>query len=83
MSGGGLSYAQLLVGRAMVGLVGLQEALASLAEEGVCADAADLGARLAAEVAAHNYVAPRAVARYEVALAAEYRRYLQGNRIRH
>mgnify|MGYP005840084353 CR=1 FL=1 len=77
MSDTDLSYSQVLVGSAIVGLVGLQEALEGLAAGNVPADAPDVGARLVAEIKKHNYIAPRAVARYEAALAAEYRRFLE------
>jgi len=50
VSGTDLSYSQVLVGKAMVGLIGLQEILEGLAEEGVMADAPGIGARLVAAV---------------------------------
>ncbi|MBC7235183.1 MAG: 4Fe-4S binding protein [Chloroflexi bacterium] len=72
-----LSYCQVLIGRSMTGLVGLQEAMEALAEAGVPVDAPDLGQRLVDEVRKHNYVPQRAMEEYKAALAREYRRYLE------
>jgi len=73
----GLSYCQVMIGRAMTGLIGLQEIMERLAEEGVSADGPDAGRRLVSELRAHNYVPPVAQAQYEAALAREYRRFLE------
>jgi len=71
------SYCQIMVGRAMTGLVGLQEVLERLASEGAPANAPGLGRRLVEEVAKRNYVPPRAAADYEAALLREYRRHIE------
>lgn len=73
---GSLSYCQIMIGRAMTGLIGLQEILEALANENVPADAEGLGARLVAALKEHNYVPRPAVATYEAALVREYRKYL-------
>jgi NAD-dependent dihydropyrimidine dehydrogenase PreA subunit len=67
------SYCQIMIGRAMTGLVGLPDILDAFAEEGISADAPGLGARLVAELRKHNYVPRPAVAQYEAALVREYR----------
>lgn len=71
------SYCQIMIGRAMTGLIGLIEIMDALAAEGVPADAPDLGSRLVAEIKRHNYVPRPAVAAYEAALVREYRRHLE------
>ena len=71
------SYCQILIGRAMTGLIGLREIFDALAEEGVQLDATNLGPRLLAELKQHNYVPPPAIATYETALVREYRKYLE------
>lgn len=71
------SYCQIMIGRTMTGLVGLLEILDAFAQQGVPADARDLGARLVAELRKHNYVPRPAAAQYEAALVREYRRYLE------
>ncbi len=71
------SYTQIMVGRAMAGLIGLREALEELAQEGLPADAPDVGARLVEAIRRDNYVPSQAVADYEAALAREYSRYVR------
>lgn len=71
------SYCQIMIGRAMTGLIGLQEIFETLAEEGVPASAQGLGVRLVAALKEHNYVPRPAVATYEAALLREYRKYLE------
>lgn len=71
------SYCQIMIGRTMTGLIGLPEILDALADEAVPADAANLGARLLAELRAHNYVPRPAAAQYEAALIREYRKHLE------
>lgn len=73
----GLSYCQVMIGRAMTGLMGLQEVLQALAEEGVSGDDPGLGRRLVEALRAHNYVPPPAEPQYEAALVREYRRFLE------
>lgn len=58
----------------MAGLVGLEETLAALAEEGLEADTPGLGDRLVQQVKAHNYVPRSAIGQYREALLREYRR---------
>jgi NAD-dependent dihydropyrimidine dehydrogenase PreA subunit len=72
-----LSYCQILIGRSMTGLVGLQEILEELAEAGVPADAPDLGQKLVDAVGTRNYVPRGAVDQYKDALLREYQRHLQ------
>ncbi|MCD6520151.1 MAG: ferredoxin family protein [Anaerolineae bacterium] len=72
-----LSYQQIMIGRAMTGLIGLREALERLAQEGIAPDDPKVGSRLLAEIRKHNYVPRPAIAEYEQALIREYRRYLQ------
>ena len=76
MATNNLSYCQVMIGRAMTGLIGLQEILEGLAGEGVPADAPGLGPRLVAALREHNYVPRPAAATYEAALQREYRKYL-------
>jgi len=75
-----LSYRQIMVGRTMVGMVGLNEVYESLADQSVEADAPGLGARLVAEVQKENYVPRGAAQEYEAALLREYRAYLEARR---
>ena len=71
------SYCQIMIGRTMTGLIGLLEILNAFAEEGVSADARDLGARLVADLKKHNYVPRPAAAQYGAALVREYRKHLE------
>ncbi|GEM_PF-201004 len=71
------SYCQIMVGRAMTGLTGLQEIMEALDREGIAGDDPNLGARLVAEVGKLNYVPPRAQADYEAALLREYHRFAE------
>jgi hypothetical protein len=80
MIGVRLSYRQIMVGRTMVGMVGMNEVFGSLASELGEADMPDLGARLVTEVQEHNYVPRGAAAEYEKALLREYRAYLEARR---
>jgi NAD-dependent dihydropyrimidine dehydrogenase PreA subunit len=80
MANSGLSYCQIMIGRAMTGLIGLQEIFASLEQEGVSEDAPDLGPRLVEALRRHNYVPRNATAMYEAALVREYRQYLAARR---
>ena len=75
-----LSYCQIMVGQAMVGLIGLVEIFESLANEPVEPDAPGLRERLVNEVRKHNYVPRGAVAAYETALLREYRAFLEARR---
>ena len=77
MSDAGLSYCQIMVGRAMAGLVGLREGMEALALRGVAADTPGLGARLLEEAGRHNYIPRGAITEYEAALIREYREYLE------
>jgi NAD-dependent dihydropyrimidine dehydrogenase PreA subunit len=72
-----LSYCQVMIGRAMTGLIGLQEILEALAGDGLPAETPQIGQRLIQELGKHNYVPARAAPDYEAALVREYNRYLQ------
>lgn len=75
-----LSYCQIIVGQALVGLVGLVEIFESLANESIEPDAPGLGKWLVSQVRQHNYVPRGAVAAYETALLREYRAFLEARR---
>lgn len=80
MSGTGLSYCQIMVGRAMTGVIGLQEVMEALEREGLAPDAPGLGQRLLEDFRKHNYVPESARRAYEEALLREYRKYLEAKR---
>jgi len=71
------SYCQVLIGRTMTGLVGLQEAMEQLAQDSVTPDAPDVGAKLVDEVRQHNYVPQSARDEYEAALVRAYRAFVE------
>jgi len=77
MTDGNRSYCQIMIGRAMTGLVGLIEIYEQLAAENVPADADGLDAWLVAAIKAHNYVPRPAIAQYASALVREYARFLE------
>jgi len=72
-----LSYRQVMVGRYMAGMVGLDEGFRGLAAEGLTPDAPDAGERLLAMAEVHNYIPKGARDDYRRALMREYRRYLE------
>lgn len=71
------SYSQIMIGRAMTGVIGLPEVMAALYHAGVAADDPATGTRLLAEFAVRNYVPPPARAAYQEALLREYGRYVE------
>lgn len=71
-----LSYRQVMVGRFLTGLVGLDEIFAELSEAGEAPDPA-LGPELVRRVADHNYITPGSEGEFAEALLREYRRYWQ------
>ncbi|NLG28537.1 MAG: 4Fe-4S dicluster domain-containing protein [Chloroflexi bacterium] len=73
---GEASYCQIMIGRAMTGVVGLREILEAARTQDLSLADPLLGARLLTEFAKRNYVPPPARVAYEEALAREYRRYL-------
>lgn len=73
---GELSYRQVMVGRFMTGLVGLDEMFAELFAAGQAPDPA-LGDELVRRAAAHNYITPGSEGEFAEALLREYRRYWQ------
>ena len=74
-----LSYRQVMVGRAMAGLVGLDEAMEALAVEGVPAQGSAAGNHLVEAIRAHNYVPASVEDAYAEALRQEYEKYLAAN----
>jgi len=71
------SYSQILVGQAMVGVVGLREVMEGLRAEGLTADTPGAGLRLLRAFQEHNYLPAAAFGLYEEALLREFRAYLQ------
>ena len=67
----------LRVGKATIGLIGLDVALSRLLARGEMDEAAAV-AELLAEVSKHNYIPDSALANYREALGQEYRRHRQG-----
>ncbi len=74
------SYSQIMIGRAMTGVIGLQEIIAALHQDGMTPDDPALGVQLLSEFSKRNYVPPTARAAYEEALRREYRRYVEAQR---
>jgi small redox-active disulfide protein 2 len=67
----------LRIGKATIGLIGLDVALSRLLARGE-SDEATAVAELLAEIAKHNYIPDSALASYREALTREYQRHRQG-----
>lgn len=67
-----LSYHMLQIGGVPAGLVGLDELLSELYDQGVCPDDPELSQKLIAGVRLHNYIPRIAIDEYRAALVRAY-----------
>jgi len=72
-----LSYRQVLVGKMLIGVLGLDELFDELYTQGRLPDEEGLGTELAGRARKHNYIPPPAVDEYARALLREYREYAE------
>ncbi len=72
---GKLSYRMVRVGSAPAGLLGLDELMRSIYEEGICPDDIRLPENLISGVKAHNYIPKPALEDYKEALMREYTKF--------